>query len=133
MKNSTYKELALKDLEYAKAMKDIKHWNPCARFCEQYVEKMLKEIIDHHAKEEDYQLMFSHNVPKLAKRVEEILNQKYAKTDIIWFRRLKDFYFNTNYPGDSYEEIEEEEIKDLFIWLEHITPILLLQQEDINK
>ena len=127
MKNSTYKDLAWKDLEYAEVMKNQKHWNPCAKFCEQFIEKMLKEIIDLEAHEEDYPLMHSHNVPKLAKRVETILNHEFSKEDVIWFRRLKDFYFNTNYPGDYYEEVEEEEIIELFLWIEKIKPVLLSQ------
>ena len=129
---NSYKELALLDYKGAIALKELSLYNLSAKLYQQFVEKSLKHIIDCNqlnSKPEDKQLLKTHNVLKLGLRVEEIINQKYDKNTLAWFRTVKDYYFEVSYPGDDFTEITESMILELADWVESFKSLVQQQQQ----
>lgn len=114
--SNSYSELAKKDLQAAKLMLSGELWNHSARFCQQYVEKILKGFIYLNGEADDFSLLSTHNLIKLADKVAILRGTKFTKNEINWFRTLKDYYFDTNYPGDNYVELLEEDAHDAYTW-----------------
>jgi HEPN domain-containing protein len=111
----TYRDLALRDLQSAKIMLDAGIYNNAARFCQQYVEKIFKEKIQKSGTEDgDRFLLHTHKLSKLARRCEDLSSIKFSKDEIILFNELTNYYFDTNYPGDEYMEIDEETASDIY-------------------
>ena len=102
-------------------------------YCEQFVEKALKHIINININCEpsDIALIQSHKVVQLAKRVEQILNIHYSREDYNMFRRLQGYYFDLNYPGDRYEDIDKEETDDVIQWLKNFKIVIEQQLSSI--
>ena len=118
----TYMDIALDD--YARVHRNFEAGdsNACLRYCEQFVEKALKHIIDKNLNSdrvaEDKELLSSHRVAQLARRVEEILGVEYSKEDYRVFRNLQSYYYDLSYPSDRYEDVDIEEAKYVVDWLE---------------
>ena len=111
----SYADIALEDLQASKELFKAQMYNHSTRLCQQYVEKMLKDIISHMGTEErDMYLLSIHNVYKLASRVAELTGTTFSKEDIGFFRGLTDHYFDTNYPGENYVRISEDEARDVY-------------------
>ena len=115
MKRVTYAAIAERDFRNAYLMLRESELNDAARYVSQSVEKNLKHIINEHA-DNDYYPLSTHNLPVIARRVEELLGTKYSREDHAWFRSLKSWYYDTNYPGDNYVELVQEELDELFAW-----------------
>lgn len=111
----TYLDIALRDLHSAKIMLDAGVYNNAVRFCQQYVEKLFKEKI-HTAGtgDADQFLLHTHKVTKLASRCEVLLKVKFSKDEIILFNELTNYYFDTNYPGSDYVEIDKETAENIY-------------------
>jgi len=115
MDNYSYADIALEDLQASKALLALQMYNHSARLCQQYVEKIFKEIIFRLGSEEkDMFALHHHNVYKLSSRVAELTNTKFSKDDIGFFRSLTDYYFDTNYPGENYVRIQKEEADEVY-------------------
>ena len=112
MNENSYYYLANKDLIAAEHMFKAELYNHAARLCQQYLEKILKNYIFQHGEEGDYLLLSTHNLPKIASRIEELLNIKFEKDDLYHLRLLKDYYFDTNYPGDNFLELDYKMSKE---------------------
>ena len=111
----SYKELADRDLRAAKMMFDGEMYNQVVRFCQQYIEKMLKQVIfSEGSTDKDIVLLKSHKVATIAKRYEEISGIKFTLDEIALFYQLTDYYFDTNYPGDDYVELSMEEAEEIY-------------------
>ncbi|MCL1877377.1 MAG: HEPN domain-containing protein [Defluviitaleaceae bacterium] len=111
----TYRELALRDLHSAKIMLDASIYNNAVRFCQQYVEKICKEKIHTSGSEDgDQFLLHSHRLPKLARRCEVLCAIRFTKDEVIFFNELANYYFDTNYPGDEYVEIDDKTANDVY-------------------
>ena len=124
---ATYQSIANRDADDAHFMLNANKFNEAVRFCEQSVEKHLKHIINKHAGA-DERLLGTRNVPAIAKRVEAILNTSFTKIDHMWFRTLKSWYYDTNYPGDDYIEISREEASDTLEWFDmFVKQVVVLQ------
>jgi len=96
-------------------MMRAKLYNHAARFCQQYIEKLLKECIHIHCvTDEDIFLLRSHRLSKLATRCKEHTGIKFSAQEILYFRELTDYYFDTNYPGANYLEIDQEEAERVY-------------------
>ena len=111
----SYADIALEDLQAAKELLKAHMYNHSTRLCQQFTEKMLKDIISHMGTEErDMYLLSVHNIVKLATRVAELTSTNFSKEDIGFFRGLTDYYFDTNYPGENYVRITKEEARDVY-------------------
>ena len=99
---NSYKELALYDLKSAKANYDYALWNKVGRECQQVCEKYLKHYLEKkHLLSESLQR--SHNLKKLIRAIPGFAQEMYAKMSLIG-----DYYFDTNYPGDDFLELDQE-------------------------
>jgi len=111
----TYLELARRDLHSAKIMLDADIYNNAVRFCQQYVEKLFKEKIHTSGSGDlDQFLLHTHKIPKLAVRCETLCNVKFSKDEIILFNELTNYYFDTNYPGEDYVDIDKQTAEDIY-------------------
>ena len=130
MIEKTYMDIALEDYETAKDLSKMGRLNPSIRYIQQFVEKSLKHIICQNGDPSDERLLRTHNLPALAKRVERILSVQYSKEDKNWFSILKSLYFNVSYPGDNYEDVDEERVQDALTWVQTFK---ILVQEQISE
>jgi len=111
----TYHDIALRDLKSANVMLDAEIYNNAVRFCQQYIEKLFKEKIHASGSEDgDQFLLHTHKLPKLAKRCETLLAIKFTKDEIIFFNELANYYFDTNYPGEDYVDVDADTAKEIY-------------------
>ncbi|MCL2225375.1 MAG: HEPN domain-containing protein [Defluviitaleaceae bacterium] len=111
----TYLDIALRDLHSAKIMLDAGVYNNAVRFCQQYVEKLFKEKI-HTAgsSDSDQFLLHTHRITKLAARCEVLAGIKFSKDETILFGELTNYYFDTNYPGGDYVEVDKQTAESIY-------------------
>ena len=119
MKTKTYHQIAQEDYETARFLLDGNRLNPSIEYIQQFVEKSFKEIIVRKGdseSDEDKLLLGSHNLSRLAQRVEKLMEVKFSKEENLYLRALRNVYFSTSCPGDSYEDIDKETATDMFEW-----------------
>ena len=124
---NTYLAIAEKDLEAANVLKQAAIYNQSARLYQQYLEKTLKHIIDCNTgtvPDTDVLLLKSHNLVRLAQRVEAITGVPFHKDDIAWLRIAKDYYYEVGYPGEDYIEVTKIQIDDLSSWVNDFSVVL---------
>jgi HEPN domain-containing protein len=106
----SYIDIACDDLTAAKEMMKAKLYNHAARLCQQYVEKVLKECVHKYGNHEtDLLLLHTHRLYKLAARCGELKHIIFDKLETTFMRELTDYYFDTNYPGENYIKVTEQE------------------------
>jgi len=99
---NSYKELALYDLKSAKANYEYALWNKVGRECQQVCEKYLKFYLEkRHLLSEHLQR--THNLKKLVRSIPEYDKDIYKSLTVVG-----DYYFDTNYPGDDFIELDKE-------------------------
>lgn len=109
----TYHDIALSDLHTAGQMMDVAKYNYAVRLFEQYAEKVMKHCIFLSGEDNDRSLLHSHRVPKLARRCETLLGITFSDKEMLLFNDLANFYFDTNYPGDDYVDITQDEAESI--------------------
>ena len=111
MGNPSYKDLAEKDLKSAEDLLKYSsgNYNLIARLAEQYVEKLLKHCIELKGSTEHLTLLSTHNLTKMYDELVKLGLLKRIQTDRLFMSQLKDYYFDMNYPGDNYRELDKEE------------------------
>lgn len=111
-KIGSYSYLAKKDAIRAQQMYDLGDYSACGKFCEQSVEKILKSFLEVNGNASDQPLMTLHKPKRLYDRCCELgLDTK----DLILSAKLaifSDYYYDTNYPGNAYFELDEEQAKE---------------------
>ena len=99
---NSYRELALYDLKSAKANYEYALWNKVGRECQQVCEKYIKHFLeDKHLLPETLQR--SHNLKKLIRAIPNYNKDIYLKLSVVG-----DYYFDTNYPGDDFLELDQD-------------------------
>jgi len=101
--------IAEKDLTRARIMHDFSDYSAAGRFCEQAVEKCLKSYIEKHGDSSDYKLMSLHKPRRLYDRCVELGWRELSHRDAGILSKLSDYYYDTNYPGNSYFELTESQ------------------------
>lgn len=111
MGGTSYKDIAEKDLKSAEDLLAFSsgNYNLIARLAEQYVEKLLKHYIELNGSTEHLTLLSTHNLTKMYDVVVQLGYIDKVQTDRLFMSQLKDYYFDTNYPGDNYRELDREE------------------------
>jgi HEPN domain-containing protein len=111
MGSPSYKDIAEKDLKSAEDLLEYSegNYNLIARLAEQYVEKLLKHVIERKGGTEHLPLLSSHNLTKMYDVLVQLDIIKSVQTDRLFMSQLKDYYFDMNYPGDNYRELGKEE------------------------
>lgn len=99
---NSYKELALYDMKSAKANYEFELWNKVGRECQQACEKYLKHYLQQtHLLSGD--LERTHNLKKLVRAIPGYDKEIYRNLSVI-----SDYYFDANYPGDNFVELDKE-------------------------
>jgi len=104
--------IAQKDLARAKLMHNARDYSAAGRFCEQSVEKCLKSYIERHGNSSDYRLMALHKPRRLYERCLELGWPELPDKDVAVLSKLADYYYDTNYPGNSYFELNEAQSEE---------------------
>ena len=110
----SYLYLARKDLETAEILLNSTSFGHIARLCQQYVEKIMKFRIDRDGDTEDFSILRTHKIKRIAKRCEELADLHFTESEMLFFGDLSDFYFDTNYPTDDYFEVDRETAADVY-------------------
>ena len=106
----SYIDIARKDLAAAHEMLKAGMYNHAVRLCQQYIEKIMKECIHRNGgTEADLFLLHTHRLAKLSTRCEEIADMRFTDSEKLFLRTLTDYYFDTNYPGENYIEVNKDE------------------------
>ena len=99
---NNYKDLALYDIQSAKANYSFKLWNKVGRECQQACEKYLKHYLQqNHMLSET--LERTHNLKKLVRAIPDYDKDVYRDLSVVG-----DYYFDTNYPGDEFIMLDKE-------------------------
>ena len=101
----SYIYIAMQDLQRAKIMYDVDDYSASGRFCEQVVEKCFKSYIEAKGGASDYRLMLLHKPLRLYERCLQLGFKKMSDADVSVLSKLADYYYDTNYPGNSYFEL----------------------------
>ena len=111
MGSPSYKDIAEKDLKSADDLLKYSsgNYNLIARLAEQYVEKLLKHYVETHGSTEHLQLLPTHNLTRLYDVAVQLGEFEKNQTDRLFMSQLKDYYYDMNYPGDNYRELDLEE------------------------
>ena len=99
---NSYKELALYDMKSVKANYNYELWNKVGRECQQVCEKYMKHYLQkNHLLTED--LERTHNLKKLIRVIPGYNKDLYKNLSVVG-----DYYFEANYPGDNFLELNKE-------------------------
>jgi HEPN domain-containing protein len=112
--------IAKKDLERARLMHDVEDYSAAGRFCEQTVEKCLKSYIELKGDASDFRLMSLHKPRRLYERCIQLGMKKLPDRDISVLSLLSDYYYDTNYPGNSYFELTFDQSAEALILAEKV-------------
>ena len=108
----SYIYIAQRDLNDAMVMFDAKSFTSSGRFSEQAIEKALKHFIHLKGSSRDYRLLTLHKPMRLYTKCQEyLLNLELTKEEIFTLGILDDYYYDTNYPGNAFFELDEEDAK----------------------
>ena len=99
---NSYKDLALYDLRSAEANYEYALWNKVGRECQQVCEKYLKHCLEKKHLLPEY-LQRTHNLKKLIRAIPGYDKEVYKSLSVVG-----DYYFDTNYPGDDFIELDQE-------------------------
>ena len=106
----SYAYIAKKDLQASIEMYRTGMYNHFARLCQQFVEKIFKDILENNSQNKEHIiLLHSHKIHRLSQAISETTGIVFSKSDNLYFRTLTDYYFDINYPNEDYLEIEEQE------------------------
>jgi len=101
--------IAKKDLDRARLMHSVEDYSAAGRFCEQSVEKCLKSYIEQKGNSGDFRLMSLHKPRRLYERCVQLGMNPLPACDVAVLSSLSDYYYDTNYPGNSYFELTQEQ------------------------
>jgi len=109
MKNEYY-DIAINDLKYLQCTINTPFYNNMAAGAQQVVEKMLKSVAELCDTREDHKVMNGHNlrgIYQIIKREGIDLQLNPGELAI-----LKDVYYESRYPGDSFTNLSAEDFVD---------------------
>ena len=115
--DNSYESIAKRNLNTAGNLLSTCDWNDAVRYCQQYIEKIFKSCIEVNGSTNDDKIMLaSHNIVALAERVIRLLDISFPYEYRQVFFQLRSLYYDTNYPGDNYIDVTENEARDLYEW-----------------
>ena len=106
---NSYIALAARDLKDAKLLAQGESYSQVGRFCEQVVEKTMKHLIEQLGNLEHRGVLGTHNLTKMYDiLVQEDIIPKNI-TDKAYMATLKSYYYDVNYPGKDFIELDKED------------------------
>ena len=112
MAQSNYLTIAKRDLREAEIMFSHGAYNTVSRFCQQAVEKTMKYLLEQTGDTEVYAFLRVHNLSVLYRELVSRELLTFDKEVRGYLAILKDYYYDLNYPGENYRDIEEDEAKE---------------------
>lgn len=111
MENNYY-SIACNDLRCMQFMMDGEFYNQISVCAQQVAEKMLKSVVEVTMPLDDNteKIMRSHNLKLIYDKIHEQIPNFIL--DRHGLASLKDYYFDTKYPGDNFVNVTREECND---------------------
>ncbi|HHT97799.1 MAG TPA: HEPN domain-containing protein [Clostridiales bacterium] len=112
MNINSYYLLAKNDYRFLKYVEDTDLYNNIATQSQQTVEKYLKHIVYEFCVEnpEAINVLKTHNLTKLYRIIMESgIDLEIERGDL---SLLKDYYFNSRYPGDNFIAVSQQEARE---------------------
>lgn len=108
MIQNDYYHIAMNDLEYLNAVKDLPYYNQHCIACQQISEKLLKHIISISYSEEDIdKVLKSHSLRTIYRAIRKYITTFYLPEEEL--ANLTDYYFDVKYPGNDFFTANKED------------------------
>jgi HEPN domain-containing protein len=111
-------------------MFDFADYSACGRFCEQSAEKSLKAYLEIYGEAGDMRLFSLHKPKRLYERCCELgleTAQKQMASELALFA---EYYYDTNYPGDSFLEVTREQAEDAMRTMAEVNSLVFSKLAD---
>ena len=108
----TYRYFGERDLREAEILLRAGGFSSAGRFAQQVVEKHLKQFIHEKGDTQDAAILTTHNTINLYERVVKLGGLEFNKMHHMMMSVLRNYYYDTNYPGADARELDEEEATD---------------------
>jgi len=118
----TYKYLGDRDLQDACVMLEHGSATAAGRLVQQAIEKNLKQFIHDNGDTEDYRVLSAHNTVKLYDRVAALGGITSNSDDRKMMALVREYYYDTNYPGEDCRELSREEATEAVAFAEEFIP-----------
>lgn len=134
MESNSYLALAQRDLQNARELFYVTStgYNLVARLAQQGVEKMMKHFIEKLSHEDFIPLLGTHNTVRLYNAILSLgliaENRAHRKELLL----LKNYYFDTNYPGENYIEIDRETAQEALDFATMFVDMLLVADQPVE-
>lgn len=102
-----YYSIGLYDLDSAALNYKFSRYNTGGTLAQQAIEKLLKSVVPLVCTTDVENLQRGHNLVVIYKAIHENLST--FVLDLNKLRYIKDFYYDTRYPGENFEWITKEE------------------------
>ena len=116
----SYLEFSNRDRKYAHDMFKLENYDPCARFCQQSVEKRFRHYVELAGSPEDIMFLSTHNLRRLYEKVCQIAGAAVTRERQGEMAILTDYYFDTNYPQDINVELTKEMAEEAIDIMENV-------------
>ena len=127
----TFMYISEKDAIRAKIMFDNGDFNACGKFCEQSAEKSLKAFISEHGNSSDMLLLKLHKPYRLYERCCKLGLDKISDASALILSKFSEYYYDTNYPGNDYIELTEEEAAEALKIMNEINALVKNKLENL--
>ncbi|MCL1842234.1 MAG: HEPN domain-containing protein [Defluviitaleaceae bacterium] len=108
----TYKYIGDRDLRDAQVLLQAGSASMTGRLVQQAVEKNLKQFIEDNGDTNDLPILSAHNCVKLYDRVVALGGLTRNADDRKMMALLREYYYDTNYPGEDCRELSREEAEE---------------------
>jgi len=108
MIQNDYYHIAMNDLEYLNAVKDVPYYNQNCIACQQISEKLLKHIVSISYSEDDMdKILKSHSLRTLYRAIRRNITSFNLPEEEL--ANLTDYYFDAKYPGNDFFTANKED------------------------
>jgi HEPN domain-containing protein len=114
----TYKYLGDRDLQDAIVLLELGSASMTGRLVQQAIEKNLKQFIEDNGDTNDLPILSAHNTVKLYDRVVALGGLPHNKDDRKMMALVREYYYDTNYPGEDCRELTREEAAEAVYFAE---------------
>ena len=109
----SYLYIAKRDLKDAMLLYKGQSYTQTGRLAEQVVEKVLKHYLHSFGNSEDYRFLHMHKPFRIYTKCKEYgFALELSKDELLTLKDLDSYYYDTNYPGNEFFELEELQAKE---------------------
>jgi len=129
MDEMSYLYFGERDLKEAGGVLSLGYFSTAGRLAQQAVEKHLKQFIQNNGDTNDISILASHNTVILYDKVVMLGGLTYDKNSHRMMSVLRNYYYDTNYPGADARELGEEEAADAVEFAKELISSIKWQNE----